>query len=271
MSILVHLALVTLVSAAADAPSVSSDAIHLFNGKNLDGFYTYLKDRGKNVDPLRVFTVKDGVLRISGEEMGCVTSNDEFENYRVVLEFKWGEITHKPRVDNARDSGLLVHSVGADGVVGGMWMRAIECQMIEGGTGDVLVVGDDTPKFAVTAPAAPELQGESPVFQPGGKPVTLTKGRLNWFGRDPQWTDTKGFRGAKDVEKPLGEWNRYECVADGDRMTVILNGVTVNQCTGVKPRKGRIQIQSEGAELFVRRVDIIPLARAAGEKSKDGK
>lgn len=247
--------------AAQDPPEAQEPAgvIHLFNGKDLTGFYTYLKGRGKNADPQKVFTVQDGLLRISGEEFGCVTSNDEFENFHLVMEFKWGQKTWPPRVFNARDSGLLVHSTGADGAYGGMWMHSIECQMIEGGTGDVLVVGDGSDTFSATCPAAPELSNNCPVFQPDGKRITLHSGRFNWFGRDPKWKDEKGFRGKQDVEKPIGEWNTYECIADGGTLAIKLNGVVVNQCYDVRPHKGRIQIQSEGAELFVRKVDITPL------------
>jgi len=39
-----------------------------------------------------------------------------------------------------------------------------------------------------------------------------------------------------------------------------LNGVLVNRGVDVQPRKGKIQIQSEGAEVFFRRFDLIPLA-----------
>lgn len=247
---------------AAQAPDKTCEppgTIHVFNAKDLAGFYTFLKDRGRNNDPEKVFTVQDGMLRISGQELGCVTSLDEYENYQLIVEFKWGELTHAGRKEAARDSGVLVHSVGADGAYGGMWMHSIECQVIEGGTGDVLVVGDGSDQFGVTCPAAAELSGNCPVFQPNGKLVTIHSGRVNWFGRDPDWKDVKGFRGKHDIERPLGEWNRYECIAEGDRLTLLLNGVVVNQCFDVQPHKGRIQIQSEGAELYVRRVDVVPL------------
>ena len=52
------------------------------------------------------------------------------------------------------------------------------------------------------------------------------------------------------------------CLADGASITVILNGVTVNHCIEARPSKGRIQIQSEGAEIFFRRLDLTPLPRA---------
>ena len=233
--------------------------IKLFNGKSLDGWYTYIKDRGKNVDPKKVFTVQNRMIRISGEEFGCITSNDEFENYKITVVFKWGEITHEPRIDKARDSGLLLHSVGEDGGSDGTWMHSIECQIIEGGTGDFIVVGDGSRNFSVTCPVAPVQQGGSHVFQPSGNMVTINSGRINWFARDPGWKDIKGFRGTEDIEKHVGKWNRIECIVKDKEIIVYLNGTLVNHAFDVKPQKGRIQIQSEGAEIFFKRIVLNPL------------
>ena len=91
-----------------------------------------------------------------GEEWGCITSEEEYADYHLVMEFMWGDETHGDRADRARDSGLLVHSTGEDGGYSGIWMHSIECQMIEGGTGDLLVVGDGSEDFALTCPVAPE-------------------------------------------------------------------------------------------------------------------
>lgn len=228
--------------------------MQLFNGKNLDGWYTYIKDRGKNIDPKKVFTVQNRMIRISGEEFGCITSNDEFENYKITVEYKWGEITHEPRIDKARDSGLLLHSVGEDGGSDGTWMHSIECQIIEGGTGDFIVVGDGSRNFSVTCPVAPMQQGGSHVYLPSGNMVTINSGRINWFARDPGWKDIKGFRGTKDIEKPVGKWNKIECIVKDTEILVYLNGTLVNHAFDVQPQKGRIQIQSEGAEIFFKRI-----------------
>ena len=245
--------------AAPDALPASGETVRLFNGENLDGWYTFLRDRGRDSDPKHVFTVADGVLRVSGEEWGCITTEEEFADYHLAVEFRWGEATHAPREDRARDSGVLLHSMGEDGAYAGVWMRSIECQLIEGGTGDFIVVGDGSEDYAITCPAAPEPQGESPVYQPDGAPVTVHTGRVNWWGRDPAWQDAKGFRGARDVEKPVGEWNLLECIARGGEIVVRLNGVEVNRAFDVRPRRGRIQVQSEGAEIFFRRIDLTPL------------
>lgn len=239
----------------------AGDTVALFDGTGLDGFYTFLKGRGTDSDPKQVFSVQNGLLRISGEEWGCITSRDAFENYHLVTEFKWGEQTWGDRADRARDSGILLHSNGADGAYNGTWMYSIECQIIEGGTGDVLVVADNTGKeFSATVPVAKEKQGSSHVYDSNGTPVTIAGGRINWWGRDPDWRDDKDFRGARDVEKPVGEWNRLECIVVGQTITIILNGVVVNQCVDVQPRRGRIQIQSEGAEIFFRSITLAHLA-----------
>jgi hypothetical protein len=233
--------------------------LRLFNGKNLNGWYTFIKERGKNTDPKNVFTVKNGMIRISGEEFGCITSKDEFENYKIEVEFKWGEITHEPRINKARDSGLLLHSIGEDGGSDGTWMHSIECQIIEGGTGDFIVVGDGSQKYSVTCPVAPEKQGDSYVFQPSGNRVTVNSGRINWFARDREWKDVKGFRGVNDIEKPVGKWNKIECVVKDKEIMIYLNGTLVNHAFDVQPSKGRIQIQSEGAEIFFRKIILTQL------------
>jgi hypothetical protein len=228
----------------------------LFNGKSLDGWYTFIKGKGRNTDPNKVFTVQNGLIRVSGEEFGCITSNEEYENYKLVVEFKWGEITFPPRVEKARDSGVLLHSTGEDGGYSGIWMHSIECQLIEGGTGDLLVVGDNSSRFSLTCPVEAEKQNGSYIFKPDGTPVTINGGRINWYGRDPAWKDVKGFRGTKDIEKPVGKWNKLECIVRGKEIFVYLNGTLMNHAVDVQPQKGRIQIQSEGAEIFFRRIEL---------------
>lgn len=229
--------------------------VKLFNGKDLAGWYPFLRERGRDSDPKNVFTVRDGILHISGEEWGCITTEKEYENYSLTVEFRWGGGTHEPRLDRARDSGILLHSQGDDGGYNGTWMHSIECQIIEGGTGDFIVVGNGTPDFSITS-TANEKQGSSWVYTAGGKEVTITGGRINWYGRDPQWKDELGFRGTQDVEKPVGEWNTMECVAKDDEIFVYLNGKLVNYAKNVRPSRGKIQIQSEAAEIQFRRIDL---------------
>ncbi len=252
-----------LASAAAEPVTAP---IKLFNGKDLTNFYTYLQGIGKNKDEKGVFTVKDGAICVSGEIYGCFTTEKEFENYHLVVEFKWGVRTWGGRKEKTMDSGILLHCVGEDGGSSynkdgkpvGPWMESIECQMIEGGTGDfILVGGKGKPKVTATV----KQIGKQWHYEASGEAKEFMGGRINWFGRDPDWKDVKGFRGKQDVEKKVGEWNTLECICNGDRITNVLNGVVVNACTKASHTKGKILFQSEGAELFFRRIDLLPLKK----------
>ncbi len=254
------LCLTLLVSSAAIAEPVAvTGKIDLFNGKNLDNWYTFIRDRGKNIDPKKVFTVADGLLTISGEEWGCITTTEEYDAYKLVTEWRWDGRTYGNRVDKTRDSGIVVHSVGEDGGYSNVWMFGIECQIIEGGAGDFIVVGNGSQDFSLTAKIAEEKQGSSFVFDPKGKEETINGGRINWWGRDADWKDEINFRGAKDVESPMGEWNHMECIVDGGAITVYLNGVLVNESVASKPDNGKIQVQAEGAGIIFRKIELHPL------------
>lgn len=266
-------ALLPVASSPARAGAKKEDrpALKLFNGKDLTNFYTYLgKPRGgkeafgKNNDPLKVVTVQNGMIRVSGEVFGCFTTEKEFENYHLVVEFKWGKKTWPPREKATRDSGILLHCVGEDGAAGGVWMESIECQMIEGGTGDfILVRGKSTPTMSAKVTYRPTgagpKKGMQPYYDPKGMLKKFTGGRINWYGRDPEWKDVLGFRGKEDLENPVGQWNTLECVCAGDTITNILNGKVVNIGTSASLTRGKILFQSEGAEVFFRRIDLVPL------------
>jgi hypothetical protein len=248
-----------LIIFIAGLQSKGQEAVKLFDGQSLDGWYTFLQNRGRDTDPKEVFTVQDGMIRISGEDWGCITTNEVYENYKLTVEFMWGKLVYEPRLENARDCGILLHSQGEDGGSQGIWMHSIECQVIEGGTGDFIVVGDGSDSFQITSSVSSEKQGGSYIFHPDGEARTIKEGRINWYGRDPEWKDILGFQGVNDVENALGEWNTLECLVHEDQISIFLNGKLVNEASNVRPSKGRIQIQSEGAEIFFRRVELIPL------------
>lgn len=242
----------------AKAPEVRSGApILAFNGKDLTGFYTYTKGHGYD-DPNRVYTVKDGVLRISGEDYGGVATCGNFSDYHLIVEWKWGEATWGDRKDKARDSGILLHCVGPDGATGGQWMQSQECQIIEGGCGDLLMVGGKA-QPSLTCEVRSEPTGL--YYQEGGERVTRDSGRYNWWGRDPKWVDRLGYRGPRDVEKPAGEWNRMEVICDGSTIINVVNGVKVNVGTDSSQAEGKILFQSEGAEILFRKIEVRPLLR----------
>jgi hypothetical protein len=256
-------------SMAAPAPVIPSEVIALFNGKDLSGFDTWLVDFHRT-DPDRVFSVVpqvDGApaIRISGQHFGGIVTQQRYSNYRLVAEFRWGKATWAPRRSNARDSGILLHCQGELGSCrsdfNSPWMRSFEFQIIEGGTGDLLVLPgyDRTGGPVIRSEITATTNGENRVWRKGGVPVKVNGGRIDWSGRDPAWRDELGFRGRQDVEKPSGQWNRAEIVCAGNSLRYFLNGFLVNAATATSYREGRILFQSEGAEIFFRKIELRPL------------
>ena len=252
----------------------NNQTIPLFNGKNFDGWYKFLRYRGRDNDPNEVFKVKDGMIHISGAEFGCITTDADYENYKLVVEYKYDvDNPQSPSVVKgvARDGGLLLHSQGRDGAYSGIWMSSIEVNIIEGGTGDFIVVGDGTDRFQITAQVSEQLQGSSYIFKPESEYfATIRRGRVNWLDRDPDWQNIRGYEGSEDIENPLGEWNKLECIAYGDKISVYLNGKFVNEAINVRPSSGKIQIQSEAAAMLIRKVDLIPLTTPSSADLAEG-
>jgi len=269
--LLLLLSLASPASTSAQTAIRPDRVVHLFDGKSFDAFYTWLVDSHRE-DPLRVFSVVDQVdgapaIRISGERWGGLITRDSYRDYRLIVEFRWGLLTWGQRKNASRDSGVLVHAQGADGNTGadgnGPWMRSVEAQVIEGGVGDIILVagfGADGKKLTprISARAGRDRDGE-PVFDPKGDGREFEGGRINWYGRDVDWQDRLGFRGRDDVESPYGGWTRLEVIAEGDRITNIVNGKVVNEGYRSSLTEGKILIQSEGAEIVFRRIDLEPM------------
>jgi len=259
--------------------SPKTGVIKLLDGNELHGLYTWLKDTSYS-DPRKVFRIENGTLHISGEGLGYIGTKDEYRDYRLVIEFKWGNRIWGSRKHRhrARDSGLFLHAIGHDGNFtdlqyhadyplsshgkpsAGEYMTSIEAQMIEGGIGDLIVIqgnGMDGRPMPV-ALTAEVTRGN--VWRKDAEKRTFSTGTcIQWLGHDPDWKDVTGFRGKGDVESPLGEWTRMEVECRGGHVIVRVNGTPVNEATDVRPSAGKICIQCELAELYVRRWELWPL------------
>lgn len=233
--------------------------ISLFNGRDLSSFYIWLKG-SRYEDPKGVFTVANGQIRISGEDWGGITTKQMYRDYRLVVEWRWGSKTWAERETKARDSGILLHGFGKDGGYNGIWLESIESQIIEGGSGDILVVSAQTP---MSASCICSMKGKEMYWDVKGTKMTREKGRIDWYARAENWKDEINFRGAADVERRLGQWNRQEVICAGDSIVNVVNGKVVSAAFDLSHTQGKIQIQSEGAEMFVRRVELHPLDAAA--------
>jgi hypothetical protein len=270
-----------LVSPAAAADK--DDWRSLFNGKDLTGWNTWLgkppggkEAVGLNKDPTKVYTVvtMDGrpAIRISGEVFGALTSQEEFENYHVKLEFKWGEKKWPPRERAVRDSGLLYHCVGPHGAAGSFWMKSLECQIQEHDCGDFWSVAG----AIVDVEAVPQSRSpQSPiVYRKGAGKVTAP--RLLKLPDGKTRNDPRIIKNA-DHEKPTGQWNTIEVLTVGQTSVHAVNGKVVMVLTGSRHKvndreepltKGKIQLQSEGAEVFYRNIAVKPISTIPDEYLK---
>ncbi len=269
-----YLGLLSLSALMAQPSPTSAKWQSLFNGKDLTGWETYLdrpyaKDKaaeaapiGLNTDPNHVFSVvqTDGqsALRVSGETFGGINTLADFENYHLRLEFKWGTQQWPPKLGQPRDSGLLYHSVGAHGTPM-LWMESFEYQIQEGDCGDFWGVMN----VLTDIPATKNDKGKY-VYQAGSPVVTFQDKTPN--GRSCLKNP--------NTEKASGQWNVVELYCVGDTCVHVLNG-TVNMVlmhtrhlVNGQPEpltKGKIQIQSEGAEVFYRNIQVRPISRLPAE------
>lgn len=212
------------------------------------------KPMGLNNDPLNVFSIQEvdgkNILHITGQIYGGLTTLQEFENYHLSLQFKWGEKKWAPRENSKRDSGLLVHCVGRHGAFWNVWMRSLECQIQEGDCGDFIGLAGSGCNIRVRRVAGQRR----PMFDP----------------TQPLYHGTGYVTHGPSDEKPNGEWNTVEVYALGQTTVFVVNG-TPNMvlersvekgADGWKPlAKGKIQIQSEAAEIDYRDIKIRPLKR----------
>lgn len=245
------------------APAIAPrNTIQLFNGRDLSGLSTWLKDTRRE-DPRRVFRVTDGVLHLTGDGFGYVATEKEYRDYRLVVEYKWGKKTDGGKY--VRNSGILLHATGPDGGAGGAWPSCIECQLAQGCVGDFIVIrgkddrGETIPVEVTTeTELAPDNKRRR--WKPGGELKTFppTRGQLWWSRHDWDFKELLDTRGKEDVESPLGQWTRVEITSAGDKLSVTVNGQKVNECRA-SPAAGRILLQTEGFEIFFRKFELHPL------------
>lgn len=213
--------------------------------------------------PSEIFQIKGEELHISGRGYGYMVTKESYKDYHLVVDFKWGPKTWGKRADRSRDNGILVHSYGPHGAYGNTWMASIEAQIIEGGIGDILVLSPklaDGTELTTSVTAEIELDRDKEKRWKKGAPrQVVTKGRINWEKRHEDWADKLNIRHPDDPDSPVGEWNRMEVIAKGDTLQYFVNGRLVNEAFDCKPAEGRICIQTEGAEMIVRKYELHPL------------
>ena len=242
----------------------------LFNGKDLSGWDTYigpdLDSNGKmltqipvglNKDPKQVFTIveqnSEKLIRISGESWGGISTHQEYQNFHLKLKFKWGNLSWGQKRNKKKDSGLLYYAVGQHGADYGAWMRSQEFQIEEGNSGDYWGVAGGVEDIHAIK------NGIDYTYDPGGE--------LLKFSADSEAGRHCIKKG--DAENVTGEWNNLDLycfngtsvhIINGKVMMVLLNSREADNGQESPLIKGKLQIQSEGAEVFYKDIKIKSLS-----------
>jgi Domain of Unknown Function (DUF1080) len=253
-------------------PHATGRRVSLFNGKDLNHFTPYLgyakggmfpstpdeqplgeTGIGEVFKPVKV----DGknAIYLSGKVWGSINTKRDLGNYHLQLWYKFGR---RWMPDLPENSGVLYHSHGPYGVFAHTWMSSIEFEIMTGLTGSLDMVGSDiSAQTELAKGPGPGLYGlkDNFYFMPGGKPTEV---------RMPT-----PVRQAKMVEHPTGEWNKIDLYVADDAAVQVVNDVPVMVLTKITETgpdgvrrpltHGRIQLQSEGTEVYMRDIWFEPI------------
>jgi len=172
---------------------------------------------------------KDGSLRCSGNPIGVVRSERQYENFILHVEWKHNE--------TGGNSGVFVWSSAVPSP--NRLPNGVEVQMLD-------------------------LEWVNLNLRDGVKPpIAYVHGEL--FGVAGVTTETDNPRGtrSKSVEnrvKGKGEWNTYDIICVDGVIKLSVNGKFVNGISKSTQKKGYLCLEAEGAEIEFRNFKLIELA-----------
>ncbi len=259
---------IAATSAAACMPQIALGSAAtsvwrpLFNGRNLDG-WTIFEDGEGNSDPHGAIRIEKEVLHMLGpsftgpesdgknrSSFGHIATTSIHGNYHLRMDFRFGERRFLPRALQRRNSGLLYHMAPERDR---LFPDCVEFQFEEGDIGDAIMVNTK----ALQGP----LLGGTPLW-PNYFPGMPTEyaAPQNAGGIARQW-----HRPAGQYER-LDAWNTVDLIAFDDQAAHLVNGRIVNTLFRMIGRdgnpltKGRIALEFEAAEVFMRNVMIRDLS-----------
>jgi hypothetical protein len=194
----------------------------LFNGKDLSGWVNVNTDKD-------TWSVRDGILVCSGQPIGVMRSDKQYENF--ILHIEW---QHKEPGGN---SGVFVWSNAVPGEKNRL-PNGVEVQMLE-----------------LDWVNLHKIKGETP-------PLAYVHGELFGVGGVETVPDNPRGPRSKSIEnraKGRGEWNTYDVVAVDGVIKLAVNGKFVNGISRSSQKKGYLCLESEGAEIHFRNIKILEL------------
>jgi len=189
----------------------------LFNGRDLAGWV--------NVNTAKdTWSVQDGTLMCTGQPIGVLRTDRQYENF--ILQLEWKHLTA------GGNSGVFIWSEGSlpedERLPTGMEVQILEL--------DWAVQHNQTDAY---------VHGE-----------VFPTGRITTVPDNPRGPRSKS---AENRCKGKGEWNQYTIVAVDGVVKLSVNGKFVNGIRNASVKKGYICLESEGAPIHFRKIRIIEL------------
>jgi len=133
--------------------SHAQKTVKLFNGKDLSN-WNFVVDKN-SVPAEEVYSVKNGVIHITGQPFGYMYTKEKYDNYKLHVEWRWAE--------GESNSGIFLLIEDPKNP----FPNGIECQLHAGNAGDfVCLGGSDLAEFSVPAgqerPAFPVVKKTNP-------------------------------------------------------------------------------------------------------------
>ena len=202
--------------------------VDLFNGKDLENWVDV------NTSP-KTWRVENGILICSGKPIGVMRSKKQYENFVLVIEWK--------HMEAGGNSGIFLWS---DAIPKGRLPKGMEVQMLE-------------------------LQWPYINRKRNGEPNHLGYVSGELFGAGGMSAIPENPRGSRSMSyemrcKGKGEWNRYVVVAVDGTVKLSINGKFVNGIREADLRKGYLCLESEGAEIHFRKIQIMELPGGRAEE-----
>jgi hypothetical protein len=231
-ALIVSLGLVLLMSPPGWAQEVPQFR-DLFNGKDLAGWVDV------NTSP-DTWSVRDGVLMCTGQPIGVMRTEKQYENFILHIEWK--------HLEAGGNSGVFIWSDPTP-APGKRLPKGCEVQMLDLEYVTLKRDRDGNPLHPGY------VSGE--LFGANGLTVTPD---------NPRGTRSMSF---ESRAKGKGEWNTYLVVAVDGVIKLSINGKFVNGVSHASQRKGYICLESEGAPIHFRNIKLmeLPSGRATPEQT----
>lgn len=217
-------ALGVLLSSCSEPPTITAETTtRLFNGTDLDGWSHVLV--GEGVKREDVWSVKDGVLVCKGKPFGYLFTDASYQDFSLEFDWRWAPGSAPESAPG--NSGVLLRIAGKPAT---FMPKCVEAQLKSGDAGDVWGF------FGASVGGSAE--------------------RIQEIKDHKDLGNFRGVKKFKAAEKAPGEWNHYEIKLSGGNLEIKVNGELVNQASGLEVLSGPIGLQSEGAEIHFRNIEL---------------